>query len=181
MKRFKRVLCLVLSLVMVLSTSVTAFASTEKTIDHTKDSSNNLDEDRTGKKVIFFMDSNGNVTVIEGNQNNFNSLRAAGELEATYGLFASTDELVGTYTLSATQTAEIYRNIKDLAQAINIAAALSLVIPNPYASFFLAVARVGVFAEDLKWAGLNGKSVVMEEWCHLPHTSYSHYFVYTIM
>jgi hypothetical protein len=166
---------------MVLSTSVTAFASTEKTIDHTKDSSNNFEEDRTGKKVIFFMDSNGNVTVIEGNQNNFNSLRAAGELEPTYGLFASTDELVGTYTFSSTQTAEIYRNIKDLTQTINLIAVLSLFVPNPYAQVFLAVARVGIFAEDLEWAGLNGKSVVMEEWCHLPHTSYSHYFVYTIL
>lgn len=45
MKRLKRVLYLVLSLVMALSMSVTAFASTENTIDQTKVSSNNLIED----------------------------------------------------------------------------------------------------------------------------------------
>lgn len=182
MKRFKRGLCLVLSLVMVLSMSVTAFASTENTMDKAKVSSNNLiEEDRTGKTVTFFVNPNGKVIVIEDNQNNFTSSRPAGELEHTYALSASTDVLVGTHTLSAAQTAQIKQNIQGITQATNLIAVLTPFLPQPFAGVFLAVTRVSIFAEDARWAGTYGKSIVMEEWCRLPHTSYSHYFTYTIV
>lgn len=91
------------------------------------------------------------------------------------------DVLVSTYTLSAAQTAQIAQNIKDIQDTLKLISILGSFIPNPYAQAFLTVANVSATAEDMRWAGLNGKRVRFEEYCKSPHTSYSHYYRYTIL
>lgn len=87
-----------------------------------------------------------------------------------------------TITLNHRKEGEIMRkNIKNISNTIQLISILSNFIPNPYAKAFLTAANVAVTAEDLRWAGLNGKRVRFEEYCKPPHTSYSHYFRYTIL
>ena len=115
------------------------------------------------------MEKNGNAAVVEI-QSNERSIMAASNVE-----------LVGTHRLSASQTAQMKTNIQGMTQAANLSSALMPFVPSPYAAVFLALSRVSIFAQDVRYAGTYGRAIIMREYCQLPHTSYSHFFEYEIL
>lgn len=164
-KIFFETISVFFALMVMLTTPLYTYASTSDTL---KKNEVHKDEDRTGKTVTIYVKSDGSTVRVESQQGDNLQKKAS-------------DVLVSTFTLSAAQTAEIYENIKNIQQITTIIGILAAFIPNPFAGAFLTAANAGVLAEDIRWAALNGKRVRFEEYCRLPHTSYSHYFRYTII
>lgn len=126
-------------------------------------------ENRTGKIVRVYVDETGNTTLIEIQPNE-------------RGIMVASDvELVATHYLSASQTAQMKTNIQGMTQAANLATALMPFLPQPFAGIFLALSRVSIFAQDVRYAGIYGNAIIMREYCRLPHTSYSHFYEYEIL